>query len=205
MQIILQYATDRAATMVGKYRGFIALMKKKVPGLIATQCVINRQHLVAHDLSAEQHHSLHIVIKCINKTKTHSPNDRLFRTLCHDNEGDFERLLLHTAVRWLSKGACMTRFYYLDDSEIEFLFGIDCQLAEAVKSLKYYIAYLADTFTLMNEVNNKLQGEMITLIRCKSMITSFISKLSLYKENVSKTFCLNFQISAGMMVQKMND
>ena len=88
--------------MVGKHRGFIALMKKKIPGLIATQCVINRQHLVARNLSAELHNSLRIMIKCINKKKAHSLNDRLFCALCHDNE-DFERLLLHTAVQWLSK------------------------------------------------------------------------------------------------------
>ena len=88
---------------------------------------------------------------------------------------------------------------------MEFLSGIDCQSAEAVKPLKNDIAYWADIFTFMNEVNKKLHGEMITLIRCKSVITSFISKLSLYKENMEETFCLNFQISAGMMLQKMND
>ena len=121
------------------------------------------------------------MIKCINKIKAHSLDDRLFCALCHGNEEDFERLLLHTAVRWLSKGACVTHFYSLDDSEIEFLFGIDCQMAEAVKPLKNDIAYLAAIFTLMNEVNKKLQGEMITLNRCKSVITSFISKISLYK------------------------
>ena len=42
MQNILRCATDGAATMFGKHRGFIALMKKKIPVLIATQCVINR-------------------------------------------------------------------------------------------------------------------------------------------------------------------
>ena len=47
MQSILQCATDSAATMVGKHRGFIALLKKKILGLIATHCSIHRQHLVA--------------------------------------------------------------------------------------------------------------------------------------------------------------
>ena len=42
MQNILRCATDGAATMFGKHRGFIALMKKKISVLIATQCVINR-------------------------------------------------------------------------------------------------------------------------------------------------------------------
>ena len=105
------------------------------------------------------------MLKCINKAKAHSLNDRLFRAFCHDNKENFECHLLRTAVRWLSKGACMTRFYSLYDSVIEFLFSINCQLAEAVKPLKNDIAYSADVFAIMNEVNKKLWGEMIMLIR----------------------------------------
>ena len=179
MQNVLQCAKDGAAAMVGKHRGFIALMKKKILGLIATHCVIHRQLLVAR-ISAKLHYTLHIVIKCINKIKANSLNDKLFRTLCHDNEEDFERLLLHTTVRWLSKGACVTRFYFLYDLVIDF------QLAKAVKPLKNVIVYLEDIFTFINEVNKKLQDEMITLIRCKSVLTSFILKLSLYKENTEQ-------------------
>ena len=131
-------------------------------------------------------------MKYINEIKVHSLNDRLFRALCHDNEEDFERLLLHTAVQWFSKGDCMTRLYSFDDSMIEFLFGVDCQLDEAVKPLKNDITYLADIFTFMNEVNRKFQGEITTLIRCKSVITSFISKLSLYKENMGRNILSQF-------------
>ena len=109
------------------------------------------------------------MIKHINKIKAHSLNDSV---------------LLYTAVRLLSKGVCMTRFYSLYDSVIEFLSGIDCQLAEAVKLLKNNIAFSANIFTFLNEVNKKFQGKMITLIWCKSVITLFISKLSMYKENM---------------------
>ena len=126
MQNILQCATDGAAAMVGKHRGFIALMKEKIRGLIATHCVIYRQHLVARNISAELHHSLRIVIKCIDKIKARPLNDILFRTLCRDNKEDFERFLLHTEVRWLSKSARMSRFYSLYDSVIELLSFIEC-------------------------------------------------------------------------------
>ena len=56
MQNISQCAIDGAAAMAVKYQRFIVPMKKKRPGFIATGCVINRQHLVALDLSAELHH-----------------------------------------------------------------------------------------------------------------------------------------------------
>ena len=55
MQNILRCATEGAAAMVGKHRRFIALMKKKIPGLIATHCVIHRQHLVVRNLKAVSH------------------------------------------------------------------------------------------------------------------------------------------------------
>ena len=95
-------------------------MKNKIPGLIATHCLIHRQPLVTHNLSVELHNSLRIAIKCINKIKAHSLNYRLFRALCHDSE----------EVQWLSNSAYMTRFYSLYDSAIEFL----CGLAIAIKT-----------------------------------------------------------------------
>ena len=85
---------------------------------------------------------------------------------------------------------------------IKFLSGIDCQLAEAVKPLKNDVAYLADIFTFMKEVNNKLQGEMITLFRCKNVIKSFILKLSLYKENMERNILSQFPNIFGNYVTK---
>ena len=61
-----------------------------------------------------------------------------------------------------------------------------------MKPLINDIAYLADIFTFMNEVNKKLQGEMITLMRCKSVITAFISKLALYQENMGRNVLTPF-------------
>ena len=87
MQNVLQCATDRVAAMTGKHRGFIAQMKNKILGLIATHLVIHLQHLVARNLGAE-------LIKCINKIKANSLYYRLFREFCNDNE-DFKHLLLH--------------------------------------------------------------------------------------------------------------
>lgn len=42
---------------------------------------------------------MQFVIKAVNKVKSKSLNDRLFRQLCHGNDEDFERLVLHFEVR----------------------------------------------------------------------------------------------------------
>uniref|UniRef100_UPI00358E1F13 protein FAM200C-like n=1 Tax=Myxine glutinosa TaxID=7769 RepID=UPI00358E1F13 len=101
---------DGAPAMVGRQRGFIALLKNQVRSVFAIHCVVYRQHLVAKALSTRLHTSLQTVIKAVNKIKVSSLHDRLFCQLCQENDEAFKRLLLHTEVRWLSKGDCLTCF-----------------------------------------------------------------------------------------------
>lgn len=89
---IIACATDGAPSMTGRHVGFIAHLKKAVPGVICVHCVIHRQHLAAKNLSGVLHETLQFVIKAVNKIKASSLNDRMFRELCHDNDEDFERL-----------------------------------------------------------------------------------------------------------------
>ena len=100
-------ATDGALSVVGCHRGFIAYLKREVPEIFTIHCVIHRQHLAAKHLSGRLHSTLQAATKVVNKIKAHLLNDHIFRQLCHENEEDFERLLLHTEVRWLAKGSCL--------------------------------------------------------------------------------------------------
>ena len=75
------------------------------------------------------------VIELINKIKAHSLNDRIFCEICHNNDEDYERLLLHTEVRWLSKGYCLKRFFHLFDTIIQFLNKINYDITFNVKIL----------------------------------------------------------------------
>ncbi|GBM84427.1 SCAN domain-containing protein 3 [Araneus ventricosus] len=118
---IISVAADGAPAMFGRYRGFISHLKRIIPGLIAIHCAIQLQHLVAKDLSDRLHQSLQFVINAVNKISSNALNTRLFALLCDKNDEDFQRQLLHTEVRWLSKGACLSRFYSLFESVIEFL------------------------------------------------------------------------------------
>ncbi|XP_023233556.1 zinc finger BED domain-containing protein 5-like [Centruroides sculpturatus] len=101
---ITAVATDGAPAMVGRYRGFFVFLKKKVPKVHTVHCVLHRQHLVAKKLSGELHDTLKVCIRSINKIKAHPLNSRLFAKLCEENDDTFNQLLLHTEVRWLSRG-----------------------------------------------------------------------------------------------------
>ena len=121
-------------------------MKNVLHEVFAIQCVVHREHLVAKHLSGRLHNSLHIAITVINKIKGSALKERIFRQLCHKNETKFERLLLHTEVRWLSKGKCLSRFYSLLDTILEFLEEENPQLMQLVRAAKSDIAYLTDIY-----------------------------------------------------------
>ena len=80
---------------------------------------------------------------------------------------EFERLLLHTEVRWLSKGKCLCRFYSLFDTIVEFLQKDNLGLRQLVLT-KSDIAYLTDLYEKFNAVNLQLQGNMVTLIKIQN-------------------------------------
>ena len=117
---IIACATDGAPAMIGRHRGFLAHLKNAVPNIFTIHCIIHRQHLAAKHLSGRLDETLQAVIKAVNKIKSHPLNTRIFRQLCHENEEEFERLLLHTEVRWLSKGNCLRRFNDLFSSVLDF-------------------------------------------------------------------------------------
>ncbi|KRX18111.1 SCAN domain-containing protein 3 [Trichinella nelsoni] len=130
---LLVVATDGAPAMVGCHRGFIAYLKDSVPNVLAVHCVIHRQHLVAKHLTERLHCSLGYVIAAINKIRSIPLNDRIFSQLCEQNDEEFNRLLMHTEVRWLSKGACLSRFYELFETILEFFQNRDPSLRDSLK------------------------------------------------------------------------
>ena len=136
-----------------------------MPTVLYIHCVIHRQHLVGKHLSTRLHESLNVIIKTIKKNKSNAKNDRMFRQLCQDNNEHFIRLLLHTEVRWLSKGTCLTRFAEWYDSVVQFLESEhEIGLCTQLKAIKHDAFYLAWIFIKFNEINLKLQGTDVTLI-----------------------------------------
>ncbi|KAG0428310.1 SCAN domain-containing protein 3, partial [Dictyocoela muelleri] len=130
--------------------------------------------------------SLNYVIQAVNKIKCSPLNTRLFNQLCIENEEEFDRLLLHTEIRWLSKGYCLNRFFKIFNSVIEFLNSKSDILHAKLSESKSDIAYLSDLFNKFNEVNLKLQGDDLNLIKAKSILSGFVEKLLLYKQNLGR-------------------
>ena len=116
-------------------------MKDDNPGMIRVQCVIHRENLVAKNISPQLNIVMKAVIKCINLIKVNAKTERLFKAFCEEMEESHVRLLLHTEVRWLSKGNCLARFAELYDRLDEFLADKDEMAALRGNDAKVQVCY----------------------------------------------------------------
>ena len=174
--------TDGAASMTGRYSGFLAHAKDKNAKICATHCIIHREHLAAKTLSEELHSVLNDVVKIVNFIKGRALNARLFRLLCQEMGADHEHLLYHSGVRWLSRGKVLSRVFELLSEVTAFLESAEHELVGVIKkrSWKIYLAYLADIYGKINELNLSLQGRQKTMIETVSSVRAFQEKIKLW-------------------------
>ena len=72
-------------------------------------CVIHREMLSSCKMSPELNNILQDVLKITNHIKVHALNSYLFTQLSEEMDAEHTCLLLHTKVRWFSKGGSLTR------------------------------------------------------------------------------------------------
>ncbi|CAH2011758.1 unnamed protein product [Acanthoscelides obtectus] len=68
----------------------------------------------------------------------------------------------------------------------EFLDTKDKILKENLMKRKTDIAYLTDLFTKFNMVNLQLQGDSLNLIKTKSILSAFLARVKLMKQNIGR-------------------
>ena len=183
---IMSVAADGAPAMMGKHKGVLKLLKNDNPRMMAVHCIIHKENLAAASISREVNQLLEKVISVVNWIKSRPLNERTFKQLCEEMEEGHIRLLLHTCLRWLSKGNCLERFVVLYDAILEFVGGREeFQFLNSSES-KALISYLADIFGKLNALNKELQGKQKTLMDCKTQIFAFIDKLKYFTAQISR-------------------
>lgn len=176
--------TDGAPAMIGLRSGFVKRVKEKNPSVIGTHCIIHREALASRTMPTKMKDVLNLSIDVVNFIKSGALSNRLFRLLCKDMQSDHEALLFHTNVRWLSKGNMLKRLYELKEEVIIFLESRKKpELLKKFQSKGYQVilAYLVDIFEVLNNLNLKLQGKNINILKHHDIIRTFISKLDLWK------------------------
>lgn len=80
--------------------------------------------------------------------------------LCDELGSEYVQLLLHTEVRWLSRGKVLSRLFELHREVQVFLQDKDFPISDVFEDTVWLsqLAYLSDIFSCLNELNLRLQG-----------------------------------------------
>jgi len=133
-------------------------------------------------MAPELNEVLSQAVKIINYIKNGALNTRLLKASRDEMGSDHQNILVHSELRWLSRGEVLKRLYELR-KEVE-LFLIDKK-----RDLSHYFqdkkrvarpAYLSDIFSYINEVNLKFQGPDTTTFSAWNKFELFKKKLKLW-------------------------
>lgn len=199
---IVACCTDGAASMMGKNKGFNSRLKEKAPHCLVFHCMIHRHALAGKHLCEDLNETLKTVVKIVNFIKARPVNKRIFAQLCEDET--HQTLLLHTEVRWLSRGKVLMRFMELKQQIQEFLAVHNTKLADEM-TVEFLIktAYLAEIFSLYNEANKRMQAADATVMECKETVDAFLRKVEYRRNKLGKgdlrQFPLVLQQSGGKL------
>ena len=179
--------SDGARAMSGSLNGVIAHVRKAAPGIIWTHCMIHRESLASKELSAELSSVFDTVVKAVNLIKRKALNTRLFSNLCEDVGSEHHSLLYHSEVRWLSRGAVLTRVFELRSEIHQFLSEHKhSELAAKFNNNEWLskLAYLTDIFTELNKVNSTMQGRDANVLKLYEKLEGFVKKLKRWAQRV---------------------
>ncbi|KAK6492333.1 SCAN domain-containing protein 3-like [Huso huso] len=198
LENICLVVTDGAPSMVGRHKGLIARLSAVAPQLKALHCLIHQSVLCAR-LSGELKEVMETIMKVINFIRaTSSLQHRLFRELVAESSANYEDLLLHNDVRWLSRGKSLERFCGFQNQACDFL-QRSCHKKVAEyrillenKEFIAKVAFLTDIFCHFNALNLQLQGRNKTIIDLVEKLNAFGKKLDIFLSDLTSHRLLHF-------------
>ena len=111
---------------------------------------------------------------CLNFIKVNALNSRLLAELCKESDSEFVTLLLHSHVRWLSKGKVLKRVFSFWQEIKDFLQGPKPELHQKFSEDCFLmcLSFLVDIFESINFVNPALQGKETNFIHCQEKLSA---------------------------------
>ena len=171
-------STDGARAMVGRLTGVVKRVRDVAPLVTAVLCSIHREALATKTMPADFKTVLDEAVRTVNFIKSRPLQSRLFAILCAEMGSDHRQLLLHTEVRWLSRGKVLTRLFELRDEVRTFFVDSRFELSDRFCDFKWLckLAHLSDIFSYLNGLNLSLQGKTATMFHVHSTIEATIKK-----------------------------
>ena len=146
--------------MIGHRSIFVALMKKVAPHIVSNHCAIHKYALACKILLLNLESVLDSVIKAVNFIRGRAVNSRLFKAFCDDLREEHQYFLIHTKVRWLSRGKVLSCVAELVTKVAVFLRehgSVELATLFDYNRFQLKVFYLADIFSLLNELSYSLQ------------------------------------------------
>lgn len=183
----IDVCSDGAAAMIGKLKGTVTRIKNVAPNCSSSHCVLHRHALVAKKMPYELKTVLDQAVQIVNYVKSRPLQSRLFKKACEDMGSQHQSLLLHTEVRWLSRGRVLLRLFELRN-ELKIFFTNQpvspsvTNLVELLHDEQWLmkLAYLADIFDKLNVICKALQGRNTTKFAVNDKISSLQNKLGFW-------------------------
>lgn len=142
--------------------------------------IIHREQLAAKKISPELHEVLSNVIEIIKEIRHKALNSRIFEALCEEMGSEYTHLLRYAEVRWLSRGKILTRLFALrEEVKLFFQQQNNPKLQKCLPDNEWLakLAYLADIFSLLYELNISLQGQLKDVFTLRSKMDAFQKKI----------------------------
>ena len=180
--------SDGARAMTERHGGVVTRIQSVAPNAVFTHCTIHREALAAKTLQSSFKGVLDNAIKVVNMIKARALNSRMFTIMRNDMGAEHDKLLLHTEVRWLSKGKVLFRLFELRAEVRLFLIDINSPFQNLFCHDVWLskLAYLVDVFRFLNELNLSLQGVTIDIFQVSDKINSTVRKLQLRLGGIEK-------------------
>ena len=174
--------TDGARAMTGRHSGVVARIREVAPDVQWTHRSIHREALAVKKMPVEFKAVYHTAVKTVNFIKARPMLSRLFHVLCDERGSEHVQLLLHTEVRWLSRGKVLSRLFELYREVQVFLQDKNFPASGVFDDTVWLsqLAYLSDIFSRMNELNLGLQGLSTSAFDVQDKISAMLKKLELF-------------------------
>ena len=181
--------------MTGYHSGVTAKIKEVAhKEMLFTHCIIHREHLTSKKLSTDLKNVLTNAVKIVYAIRSRPLNSRLLQALCESMDSQNDHLLLLAEIRWLSRGPVLSRLFELRKEAKHFLREMNSPLAEFLLDEMWLckLAYLADIFGRLNELNTSLQGPCTSIFVLRKKTDAFKQKLALWDSLVQKEDTIMF-------------
>ncbi|XP_060835347.1 general transcription factor II-I repeat domain-containing protein 2B-like [Rhopalosiphum padi] len=187
--------TDGGRNMCGTKKGLIGQIftncEKEGFQPMTLHCIIHQQALCGKtlDLSCV----MDPIISTVNFIRSSALRHRQFQDFLKEIETEYPDIPYFTAVRWLSRGKVLSRFFELRNEIEIFLIDKNRPLPLLTDSeWVWKLAFLVDITKYMNDFNLKLQGKDVLICDVYTLVKAFRQKLILFETQISKNCFIHF-------------